>query len=263
MIRFRRIALPAGLLCAMAVMLSSCGGASSSTVLAHVGPTPITRSELSHWMQTLAGGDYHQLSHGHPLPAGVVSEPPDDQKCVTTLESLAQPSAKATSSQLARKCRELQPALRDQAMTYLVNAYWTRSVYRDAGITVSEPEVQAFFAQVKKREFPTPAAQATYLSSRGLSLADEMFILKLDLLDQKATQQIESGGAQQALAKLTRIGQSWTTKTTCSKGYVVRHCKQYTEQQAPKGTSPAILMEQIATVAGVRCVNQAACSEKQ
>jgi hypothetical protein len=39
----------------------------------------------------------------------------------------------------------------------------------------------------------------------------------------------------------------------------VQHCRQYTGGKIPYTTSPAILMEQVSTVAGRLCTDYSAC----
>src|SRR5690242_17751751 len=67
----------------VAVGLTACGGGgggasgASGDVVARVGGAAITRAAVSHWMATLAGGDYYELSGRRPVPTGLVSDPPD------------------------------------------------------------------------------------------------------------------------------------------------------------------------------------------
>ena len=70
----------------LAVGLTACGGGSGSSgdVVARVGETAITRAAVSHWMGTLAGGDYYVMSSQHTVPAGLVSDPPDYAGCVAS-----------------------------------------------------------------------------------------------------------------------------------------------------------------------------------
>ena len=252
---------------------SSKGGASTSIaktgtagVVAQVGETPITRATVSHWMQTLAGGDYLELSHNHTIPSGLVSDPPNYGACVSHLEAAVSKGgievANRAAAQVLPKCRELNQALRIQAVSYLVNAQWTIQLYRENGITASDAEVMQLFKTTKAREFPTEAKLKQYLARRHRTLADEMFVLKLDLLSQKIEQILKARGNAEIVA-LTGPAKKITAQTVCQPGYVVRHCNQFNESAPPPSTpSPAILMEQLATLLGVHCVNLPACASK-
>ena len=71
------------------VGMSACGGGSSGPsgeVVAKIGGTTVTRPELSHWMSTLAGGDFYEIGRGHAVPARLASEPPDYAACVASLQ---------------------------------------------------------------------------------------------------------------------------------------------------------------------------------
>lgn len=243
------------------------GGGSSSDVVAQVGGTPITKSTVNHWMATLAGGDYHQLSAKNTIPDGLVSEPPNYPRCVANLEAAAARvpgrGLNLTVVQLLTKCRQLYHALRDQAVALLVNDQWLIALARDEGLTATDAEVMQLFKRVKAEEFPTEAALRQYLASRKLSLADELFLLKIDLLEQKILTKAQQGG-KQAVAKFTAAAQRWTTKTTCQSGYVVQHCKEYTGAPKPTPSQPSasVMIEQIAAIATGRCINLPACARQ-
>jgi hypothetical protein len=218
-------------------------------------------------METLAGGDYYELSRAHVVPSGLVSDPPNYPRCVASLEAAQAASPKKlthlTGLKLLAKCRLLYLQLRTQATAYLVkNAVLTAS-YREGGVTVSDAEVATAFARYKAETYPTSAQQQRFLAARKLSVADELLIIKMDLLAQKAQAKITTGG-KQAFAAFLTAQQRWTTKTTCSAGYVVEDCQNYAGGTQPYGAapSPAILMEQVAAIATGRCTNLAACQHQ-
>jgi hypothetical protein len=95
-----------------------------------------------------------------------------------------------------------------------------------------------------------------FLASRRRSIADELLLIKLDLLSQNAAAKLKGS---EATVKLTEAGQRLTAKTSCLQGYVVQHCKQYTPSSTSTMPSSAVLVEQVATITGSRCVNRPAC----
>jgi hypothetical protein len=255
---------------------SSAGTSSvSGEVVARVGSTPITKAELNHWMQALAGGDFYEVSAKHTVPPNLVSEPPNYAACVASLESVASKlplrpphltplaiarnaAPRPTAAKLLSKCRELHQALRLQALNYLVETQWITALDAEQGITATDDEVMHLFKRARVTQFPTEADLQRYLASRRWVLADELYLVKLDVLAKKAEQRLASGG-KQTFAKFTEAGQRTTARTNCRRGYVVQHCRQYTGGKIPYTTSPAILMEQVSTVAGRLCTDYSAC----
>jgi hypothetical protein len=266
------MALVAAALLLAAIGLAGCGssGAASGSpggeVVAEVGGSPITRAAVSHWMGTLAGGDYYELSASHTLPAGLVSDPPNYAACVSRLQAAVAGNARAASSLTATglltKCRQINLALRIQAAAFLVQAQSLTSIAREEGIVASEQEVQALFRRTRAEQYPTEADLRQHLASTRSSLADELVRVKEDVLEQRITKKLTAGG-QQAAAEFAALQQSWTAKTSCSAGYVVEHCKQFKGTQIyPGGLSAAVLMEKVAALLTGRCTNLQACAKQ-
>ncbi len=244
--------------------LAACGGGTAGDVVAQVGGSQVTKSELSHWMSTLAGGDFYEISKKHTVPAGLVAEPPNYGVCVARLEATAAGVAtvqpKPTAALLLSKCRQLYQALKLQAVSFLVEAQWIIGLAGEEGLGATSGEVMQLFKEIKVEQFPREGELQKYLASNRRSLADEMFVVKLDVLRRKIQQKLNAGGSQM-LARFTEAGQRLTAKTSCSAGYVVQHCKQYTGQQpaAPSLPSPAVLLERVAVITGLPCINHLAC----
>jgi hypothetical protein len=243
--------------------VTACGGGTSGEVVAQVGGSSITKAQLSHWMSTLAGGDFYDLSAGHTVPVGLASEPPNEAACVARLEAAAASPAggrsKPAAAQLLSKCRLLYQALKRQAAGFLVESQWLIGLDGEEGVTATNGEVMQLFKHVKAEQFPREGELQRYLADNRRNLSDELFILKLDVLRQKTQQKIEAGG-KRVLAEFTEAGRRLTLKTSCRAGYVVRHCKQYAGPPAPfYHTSPAVLLEQVAAITGRPCVNRLAC----
>jgi hypothetical protein len=243
--------------------LVACGGGSSGEVVAQVGGSRITRAEVNHWMSTLAGGDFYEISKRHMVPAGLVSEPPDYGACAARLQAVAAGAVrvqpKPTAAQLLSKCRQLYQALRMQALSFLVEDQWIIGLAGEEGLKATNGEVMQLFNEIRAQEFPREGELRRFLASNRRSLADEMFVLKLDVLRRKIQEKTTAGGSQM-LARFTEAGQRLTAKTSCRSGYVVQHCKQYT---APLTTSSlpssAVLLERVAVLTGLPCINRPAC----
>lgn len=235
-------------------------------VVAKVGDTTVTRSELSHWMATLAGGDFYEIGKGHAVPVRLASEPPDYTACVDSLKAAATkarskpadsppPGSAVTAAQLLNKCHELYVALRLQATTYVIEGRWLIAVAAALGVRASEAEVQSMLRQVETREYPKPGEFQRYLTNSRRSIADERFVIKLDVMEKRLGKQLKTRAKQ---IELLEAGHRVTAETDCRAGYVVPHCRQFkTSKNLPH--SPVVLLEQVATIAGIPCVNRAAC----
>jgi hypothetical protein len=242
-------------------------GADPGLVLGHVGQTSITRSELSHWMATLAGGDYYELSAQHTVPVNLVSDPPRYGACVASLEAAAAASphkvARPSNIELLTKCRQLYQALRSQAMGLLVDTLWVIGVAHSEGATVSNAEVLAYYNKAIARQFPRPSERIRYQAARRVSTSDELLLFKKNLVSQKLLAKLKPEGPA-ATARFAQAQASWTAKTDCSPGYVVEHCKQF-HGEAPRTAAlpPAsVLIEQVAALATGRCINRPACAKQ-
>lgn len=250
----------------VALGLAACGGegSSSGVVVARVGGSVITRAAVSHWMATLAGGDYFELSGQHTVPAGLVSDPPDYPRCIASLEATAAKSpvknSKLTGAQLLTKCQELYEALKLQAAALLVKAQWIIGMSREVGATATDGEALQILRRFMVKQFPSEARYRRDLASRRESVSDELLLLKVNLLVSKLQQKASREGKQLS-AMTTEAERRWNAKTNCSSGYVVQHCKQYTGGSYPS-QGPAVLMEQVAKIATGRCVNLPACGKQ-
>jgi hypothetical protein len=235
-------------------------------MVAKVGSTPITKGQVSHWMSTLAGGDYYELSREHQLPAGLVSDPPRYSRCVAQLEAASAAAPRKlyelSGVQLLAKCRQLYQALRSQAAAFLVRALFVPGLASDLGVSVTDQEVRQFYKRTNAERFPSEAAVASYLSKRRASVSDEMLVAKLDLISQKTLAKVKAPGAG-GFGAVSRAEARWTAKTSCKAGYLVEHCKGFKGEAPHTAANPAasVLMEQVAALATGRCTNVAACGK--
>ena len=243
---------------------AGCSGSSTGPVVASVGSAKITQGELSHWMQTLASGEYYELSRSHVMPVGLVSDPPNYGDCLARLESVEAPRGghkTQNAAQLLNKCREMYRALKVQATEFLVSIPWTEGVLREQGVTANEGETRQELDQMRARKYPKPREFTAFLTTRRRSFADQLVFAKLDLLAHKGAEL--NLASKEVQVRLNEAEQRWTAKTSCRPGYVVKHCSQYTSGSTSTSTSDpsaAVLMEQVAVLTGVPCINKPACT---
>jgi hypothetical protein len=248
-------------------LAGNASSADSADVVAHVGRTAVTRAQVSHWMTAMAGHFYFNLSHGQLLPDGLASDPPAYARCVSSLEATAAAAPKkvagVTGVVMLRKCRQLYRALKAQATEQLVRALWLGAVAGEEGVNVSDPEVLAAYQRYNRESYASPAEARQHLTNTRRSDADELVVIREELLSDKLLQKAGAGGPN-AQARFSQTQKRWTAKTTCRPGYVVQYCSQFTEEPPPSSASPpvTVLMEQVATLATGSCINTAACSKQ-
>ena len=228
------------------------GGGLSGDVVAEVGGSAITRASVNHWMSTIMGGDFYEISR-RVAPVGLAADPENYPACKAALEKLASSYAQAKPSEAERKqkCEQLHQALKAQALSYLITANVARGQAAELGLAATPAEVEQFFHTIQAREFPKEAELRQYLAERHWSVADELFLLKRDLLSSKLKTKLlgryKGTSGLAALAKYAKeANRRWTAKTTCRSGYVVSGCSEYTSAQAnatAAAPSAAVLIE--------------------
>jgi hypothetical protein len=232
---------------ASAVTLASCGGSGTPAgTIAQVGDIPITKTELNHWMATIVGGDFYELTRV-TAPKQLVSEPPNPTACVAKMKTVAKVT---TTTELSHRCQQLAQLLKKQALAYLIESDVEVGEDAEHGITVTNQEIQASFNEVRKAQLPTEAALREYLAQRDWSLSDELFLVKRNLLGSKLLEKVKHELGAKATepeidAYYKRLGAKWTDKSSCNPGYVVEGCKQYVAPKNPSPVSPAVAIDEI------------------
>lgn len=237
---------------ALALGLSSCGGGSEKTV-ATVGKSKVSQAMLDHWMGTAFGGDYRAVL-GKSAPSGMVSDPPDYARCVSVAQRIVPktPSGapKLNESQLRVKCRQLNDAVREQALSYILSVLWRAEEGVELGKPATEREISAKLREVIYAQYRNPAGFRRMLAKERRTVADERFLLKRNILEERFLSRIKArvaklGGGQQALGKLVLANNAkWTAKTSCSPGYRAWECKEAagTHEASPSG---AVVLERL------------------
>ncbi len=239
--------------CLAVIGLAACGGGSSDGTVAQVGSYAITKTMLNRWMTEKASEDYYDAV-GREAPPRLVSEPADYSACVASLKAITpvssggKPQPKPTATELTSKCKELYQAVKTQALAFLVSSYWSINLDANHGINVTDEEVQQELKRIRTEQYPTEADFQRLLANRNRTLAQELFIVRMDLLGQKVEKKLKNGNRQLSVA-FVRDAKRTAASASCSPGYVVEYCKGY---KAPKTSatsnahSPAALLEEIA-----------------
>jgi hypothetical protein len=257
MIRLVRARAIGVLLVTAVAALSGCGGAGglAAGTVADVGGAPITASDLNHWVGTITGGDFTILGGVH-VPRDLVSETFSAGRCERELLALttdpAKPANRPTVAWLGQKCQELRVAIRRQALQELIAANVGFGRGSEEGLSVTPAELKAELRRYEREQFKSSTEFAAYLAARDWSVADELLIIKKDVVSQrlnaKAAQRFSGPGKEAArVAHSKEEVAKWVAKTVCRPGFVVEGCKGYTSKmRGAEGRSAAVLVEEIA-----------------
>ena len=111
-------------------------------------------------------------------------DPPTYSKCVAALQK--QPVAKGqkapSAAALKAQCQQQYNALKQQVMQFLVSAEWIQQEAKSQGVKVSNKQVQKQFQDQKKQSFQKQADYQKFLKQSGMTEADLLFRVKLDVI---------------------------------------------------------------------------------
>jgi foldase protein PrsA len=184
--RILRITLP---IAAAAALLSGCGSGLPGNAVAKIGDTVITRDQFNHWLNAAA--------HGSSAPGSkvVVPDPPTYAKCIENQASQPVPKGakKPTKKQLKTQCEQQYNALKQQVMQFLISAEWISQEAKAQDVKVSDKQVQKQFADQKKQSFQKDEDYKKFLESSGMTEADLLFRVRLDVISNEVRSKIIKG----------------------------------------------------------------------
>jgi hypothetical protein len=236
MFQLRGILLAACALCSI-LAFAACGdpGSRGNPIVARVDGQSITKAALEHWTDVEAVLAY-ETEPKHPIPSGIVPDPPTYSQCTAYLERTTSPEpgqAVLTRPQLKRQCEERRRSLQRHVLDILLTYYWLRGDAAEQDVRVTSGEVK----QTLDRIFQNARAYRRYLAITGERAADERLIIEKDLLDTRLLQIAEAKAGkgpksvrehERTLVTAARaFTKKWKARTSCAAGYVVTECKQY------------------------------------
>jgi foldase protein PrsA len=184
--RILRIALP---IAACAALIAGCGNDVPPNGVAKIGDSVITKDQFNHWLNAAA--------HGSSAPGStvVVPDPPNFTKCVANQakQPVAKGAKKPTTAQLKTQCKQQYDALKQQVMQFLVSAEWIQQEAKKQNVSVSNAEVQKQFADQKKQSFQKEADYKKFLANSGMTEADLIFRVKLDVISNDVRNKVIKG----------------------------------------------------------------------
>jgi len=118
--------------------------------------------------------------------------------------------------------------LRQMALAFLITSAWLQGEAAAQGVRASQAEVATSYAQLL--DGPAGRSFAAGMKRRGLSRADELFLLRLAKLGARLRMKIEGApgsaeGKRRFSAFIVAYRQRWKQRTTCQRGYRIPECR--------------------------------------
>jgi foldase protein PrsA len=127
-------------------------------VVAQVGGEPIAETDFRHWLRTSV-----RVTGAGPL------DPPRFERCIA-------------AGRRRPQCQRRYEVLLREVMDFLLQAVWVRQEATAMGIAVSAERVRRSLERQKRSAFLTERAYRRFLRSSGMSEADLLFRVELDML---------------------------------------------------------------------------------
>jgi hypothetical protein len=186
-------------------------------VVARVGAEPITEREFRHWLRV---GVRVESTEFAPL------DPPRFRRCVAAeLRALPDRGPRPSMRELRQRCRTRYDAVRASTVLFLLHSEWTRQETTARGIAVTPDQVRRAFERQKRQAFPNERVFRSFLRATGMTEADLLERVELDMLQQRLTDAAVEGVPEVTKQDVER--------------YYARHRRQY------RGIAPARARRQI------------------
>jgi foldase protein PrsA len=194
--KFRKSALGAFFVVALAVGVSACGGGMPGNSVATVGDQTIKRDTFDHWMKIIT---ISQASQTNPNAAktAAVPDPPDFAKCVAAKKKTAPKPAKGqpetTEAQFKTQCQQQYDQFKSEVLGFLIRSTWLDQEATKQNVKVSNQEVQKQIDDIKKQQFTQKGSYEKFLQTAGLTNEDVLFQQRVRTLQDKITAKITKG----------------------------------------------------------------------
>jgi foldase protein PrsA len=118
---------------------------------------------------------------------GVVPDPPSYTNCIAGKKKT---SPKLSDSALKKQCEKDFTTAKDTIMTSLVQQKWFELEAEDRGITITDAQVKARFAQLKQQSFPKEADYQKFLKQYNQTEVDLLRLVKASMIQEKVQQEV-------------------------------------------------------------------------
>jgi foldase protein PrsA len=193
---FRKSALGAFFVAALAVGVSACGGGVPGNSVATIGDQTIKRSTFDHWMKIIT---ISQASQSNPSAAKTAAVPdsPDFVQCVAQKKKTAPKPAKGqpepTEAQFKTQCKQQYDQFKSEVLGFLIRSTWLDQEATKMKVKVADKEVQKQIDDIKKQQFTQKGSYEKFLQQAGLTNEDVLFQQRVRELQNKITQKVTKG----------------------------------------------------------------------
>ena len=194
--KFRKSALGAFFVVALALGVAACGGGMPGNSVATVGDQTIKRDTFDHWMKIIT---ISQASQTNPNAAktAAVPDPPDYTKCVAAKKKTAPKPAKGqpetTDAQFKTQCQQQYDQFKSEVLGFLIRSTWLDQEAVKQNVKVTDKEVQKQIDDIKKQQFTQKGSYEKFLQTAGLTNEDVLFQQRVRSLQDKITAKITKG----------------------------------------------------------------------
>jgi foldase protein PrsA len=194
--KFRKSALGAFFVVALALGVSACGGGMPGNSVATVGDQTIKRDTFDHWMRIIT---ISQASQTNPNAAKTAAVPdaPDFEKCVAQKKKTAAKPAKGqpepTDAQFKTQCKQQYDQFKSEVLGFLIRSTWLDQEAQKQKVKVTDKEVQKQIDDIKKQQFTQKGSYEKFLQTAGLTNEDVLFQQRVRELQNKITQKVTKG----------------------------------------------------------------------
>jgi parvulin-like peptidyl-prolyl isomerase len=194
--KFRKSALGAFFVVALALGVSACGGGMPGNSVATVGDQTIKRDTFDHWMRIIT---ISQASQTNPNAAKTAAVPdaPDFEKCVAQKKKTAAKPAKGqpepTDAQFKTQCKQQYDQFKSEVLGFLIRSTWLDQEAQKQKVNVTDKEVQKQIDDIKKQQFTQKGSYEKFLQTAGLTNEDVLFQQRVRELQNKITQKVTKG----------------------------------------------------------------------
>lgn len=187
----------------VALVVAACGssGGLSGDAVANVDGTQITKAQFNRWLQISA-----KSASATGAPA-VVPDPPSYTKCIAALRAQQKPvkgQPAPSADTLRAQCKAQDQQLIQQTMGTLIQTAWVEGEAKKQGVSATDAEVQKQLEITKKQSFPTAAAYNRFVKQSGMTQAEILERVKVQLLAQKITKKIQASAGNVTSAQVSR-----------------------------------------------------------
>jgi hypothetical protein len=194
-----------------------------------VGSVAIDGAAYDHWL-AIGEATVKMPKQGSRKVDPIAYVPPHFASCVSRLRNWA---AAENRDQLMNRCERQYTAIQTRVLGFLITGYWLRQEAQAHHLSLTPAAVRSKFEEERRAHYPSTADFRHLQETSGQTIPDLEFAVETEMLSTRLLQAFAKRAHMQVsnpktVAALNRqIVATWTPRTECRAGYVVRDCKEY------------------------------------